>query len=388
MSRSRSPPPTATSCSCRRVSPTGSARIEPNTELVYKVSRYYSREHDLGLAWDDPALGIAWPVGADAAVLSDKDRRQPTLAELPAYFRYEPTGAMKLLILGAAGQVGHELCRRAWPAGTVLAAFGRDGVDIARREAVAAAVARERPDIVVNAAAYTAVDRAEIATDRAWAGNCTGPLNLAATCRDAAIPLIHISTDYVFDGSKIGPYREDDPVRPLGAYGQSKEAGERAVRDALAQHVILRTAWVYSAHGNNFVKTMLRLAGQYPVLRVVADQVGSPTAAADIAAAIGAVVEAIAAGNTRWGTYHFAGGGAVTWHGFAEAIFELATPWRGQPPRVDAITTAEFPTPTRRPANSVLDCGRIGAAFGIVPRPWRTALADVIGELGASAAGS
>jgi len=291
---------------------------------------------------------------------------------------------MKLLVLGAGGQVGHELCRLAWPVGYSVAAFDRAGLDITEREKVFAAVTRERPDIVVNAAAYTAVDRAESEPEAAWAGNCTGPANLAAACHEASIPLIHLSTDYVFDGTKTGPYREDDPVKPLGVYGESKEAGDRAVGDALPQHVILRTAWVYSAHGHNFVKTMLRLAADRPALRVVADQIGSPTSAGDIAAAIGVIVARLVAGSTLWGTYHFAGGGAVSWHGFAEAIFELASPWRGPPPLVEAITTADYPTPARRPANSVLDCRRIGEAFGIVPRPWREVLAEVIGELGAS----
>jgi dTDP-4-dehydrorhamnose reductase len=288
---------------------------------------------------------------------------------------------MKLLVLGAGGQVGHELYRLAWPAGYSITAFDRSGVDIAQREAVFAAVVRERPDIVINAAAYTAVDRAESEPDIAWASNCTGPANLAAVCRDVGIPLIHLSTDYVFDGSKAGAYREDDPVKPLGVYGKSKEAGDQAVRGALAHHVILRTAWVYSGHGHNFVKTMLRLAGERPVLRVVADQIGSPTSAGDIAAAIAAIVQQLDAGNSSWGTYHFAGGGAVSWHGFAQAIFELAFPWRGPPPLVEAITTADYPTPARRPANSVLDCRRIGEAFRIVPRPWREALAEVIAEL-------
>jgi dTDP-4-dehydrorhamnose reductase len=288
---------------------------------------------------------------------------------------------MKLLVLGAGGQVGHELCRLAWPAGYEFVACRRDDVDITQRQAVFAAVARERPDIVINAAAYTAVDRAESERDLAWASNCTGPANLAAACQKAAIPLIHLSTDYVFDGSRAGAYREDDPVKPLGVYGESKEAGDRAVRGALARHVILRTAWVYSAHGHNFVKTMLRLGAERPVLRVVADQIGSPTSAGDIAAAIGTIVQQLNAGNSLWGTYHFAGGGTATWHGFAEAIFELASPWRGPPPRVEAITTADYPTPARRPANSVLDCRRIGEAFGIVPRPWREALGEVIGEL-------
>lgn len=298
---------------------------------------------------------------------------------------------MKVLLLGARGQVGHELCRREWPAGYRLAAFGHDGVDITARQAVAEAVARERPDIVVNAAAYTAVDRAESERDAAWAVNATGPANLAVACRDAAIPLIHLSTDYVFDGGKQGAWREDDPVAPLGVYGESKEAGERAVRETLPEHVILRTAWVYAAHGHNFVKTMLRLAGglqppgltrgERPVLRVVADQVGSPTGAADIAAAIATIVRQIEAGNRKWGTYHFAGAGAVSWHGFAEAIFELAAPWHGPPPKVEPIATADYPTPARRPANSVLDCTGIGDAFGISPRPWRKALTEVIREI-------
>jgi dTDP-4-dehydrorhamnose reductase len=292
---------------------------------------------------------------------------------------------MKLLVLGSHGQIGHELCRLAWPQNYQVAAFDRAEVDITQQQAVIAAVARERPHVIINAAAYTAVDRAETDAESAWAGNCSGPRHLAAACNAAGIPLIHLSTDYVFDGSKSGPYRDDDPVNPLGVYGGSKEAGDRAIREALSEHVILRTAWVYSAHGHNFVRTMLRLASDRPVLRVVADQIGSPTSAADIAQAIGVIVQRIAAGDTHWGTYHYAGDGAVTWHGFAEAIFDLAAPWRGPPPKVEAITTAEYPTPARRPANSVLDCSHIGEVFGIKPRPWREALAVVIRELYESA---
>ncbi|MGE0259918.1 MAG: dTDP-4-dehydrorhamnose reductase [Alphaproteobacteria bacterium] len=292
---------------------------------------------------------------------------------------------MKVLVLGAGGQVGRELRRYSWPADASLVAFDRSGLDITSREAVYATIARERPDIVVNAAAYTAVDRAESEHDAAWAVNCAGPGHIAAACRRTGIPLVHLSTDYVFDGAKSGSYREDDPVNPLGVYGASKEAGERAVREALNEHVILRTAWVYSPHGHNFVKTMLRLAEQRPVLRVVADQTGSPTSAADIAGAIASIARRIAEGNTAWGTCHFTGAGTVTWHGFAETIFDLASPWRGPPPRVEAIATADYPTPAQRPANSVLDCSRIAAAFGVEPRPWRTALAEVVEELHAAA---
>ncbi len=288
---------------------------------------------------------------------------------------------MKLLVLGAAGQIGHELCRRVWPADYRIAGVDRAEVDITRQEAVADALRQERPDIVINAAAYTAVDRAESEPDVAWAVNAAGPGHLAVGCETAGIPLVHISTDYVFDGRKEAPYREDDPVNPLGVYGRSKEAGDRAVREGLPEHVILRTAWVYSVQGHNFVRTMLRLAADRPVLRVVADQIGSPTSAADAAAAIATIVQRLAAGDRNWGTYNFAGAGAVSWHGFAEAIFELASPWRGAVPRVDAITTAEYPTPAPRPANSVLDCRLIREVFGIEPRPWREALAEVIREL-------
>lgn len=292
---------------------------------------------------------------------------------------------MRLMVLGADGQLGYELRRVRWPAGYRIEAFGHAALDIAERDRVFEAVARARPDIVVNAAAYTAVDRAESEPDAAWAANAAGPADLAAACRDRAIPLVHISTDYVFDGSKRGPYREDDPVCPLGVYGASKEAGERAVRAALAEHVIVRTAWVYSAHGHNFARTMLRLAAERPALRVVADQIGSPTSAADLAAALATIVARIAVGDGRWGTYHFAGSGAVSWHGFAQAIVEEAARHgafgSGAPPSVEAIATADYPTPARRPHNSVLDCTKIGAAYGITPRPWRAALADVIREI-------
>ncbi|HTV90177.1 MAG TPA: dTDP-4-dehydrorhamnose reductase [Stellaceae bacterium] len=292
---------------------------------------------------------------------------------------------MKLLVFGAGGQLGHELCRLRWPEGYRIAAFGHATLDIADRGQVFAAVEHERPDIIVNAAAYTAVDRAETEVDEATSGNATGPANLAAACRDAAIPLVHISTDYVFDGTKPSPYREDDPVSPLGVYGASKEAGERQVRATLAEHVIVRTAWLYAAHGHNFVRTMLRLANERPVLRVVADQFGSPTSAADLAAAVAAIVKRTTAGGAVWGTFHFAGGGAISWHDFALEIFALAQTWRGLPPAIEAIATADYPTAARRPKNSVLDCTKIAAAYGVAPRPWHDALADVIREIYAQA---
>jgi dTDP-4-dehydrorhamnose reductase len=284
---------------------------------------------------------------------------------------------MKLLVFGAGGQVGAELRRARLPPGMTLAGLDHASLDITDRAAVFAALRRERPGLVINAAAYTAVDRAESEAEAAFAANADAPGHIAAACAEARIPLIHISTDYVYDGTKPDPYVEDDPVNPLGVYGRSKAAGDAAVQAALAEHVILRTAWVYSAHGSNFVKTMLRLASERPSLRVVADQHGSPTAAADIAAALIRIAARIGAGEGRWGVFHFAGAGTTTWHGFAEAIVALA----GRTVPVAAIATADYPTPARRPINSGLDCAKIAAAYGVTARPWREALAEVIAEL-------
>ncbi|MGY0834715.1 dTDP-4-dehydrorhamnose reductase [Azospirillum argentinense] len=300
---------------------------------------------------------------------------------------------MKVLILGTSGQVGTELMRAAWPQGTELVGLARPDVDMARPETVEAAVAAHAPDLVVNATAYTAVDKAESDQETAFAVNRDGPARLAASCAACGIPLIHISTDYVFDGTKPAPYAEDDPVAPLGVYGASKEAGEAAVRAALPQHVILRTSWVYAAHGANFVKTMLRFGREREEMRVVADQHGAPTAAADIAAAIVTIAERIAAGSGAdgvptgvpgdipWGTYHFTGAGETTWHGFAERIFQRLEAATGRRPRLQAITTADYPTPARRPANSRLDCARIRSAFGIEAPRWEDSLDRVLDEL-------
>jgi dTDP-4-dehydrorhamnose reductase len=293
---------------------------------------------------------------------------------------------MKVLVFGAGGQVGYEVSRAAWPPGFAVVPLDRAAADVADGIAVAAALARERPDLVVNLAAYTAVDRAESEPDLAWKTNCAGAATVAARCGDADIPLVHFSTDYIFDGAKPTPYMEDDPVAPLGVYGASKEAGERAVRAALARHVILRTAWVYGVHGANFVKTILRHAAREPALRVVADQTGAPTAAADLAAAVVVIARQIAqgagqGGAAQWGTFHLTGAGAVSWHGFAEAIVDSAAPFLGRRPQIVPIASAEYRAAARRPANSLLDCGKIGQVYGIRPRPWQQGLAAVIAEL-------
>jgi len=288
---------------------------------------------------------------------------------------------MKIMVFGAGGQIGREVCRAAWRPQYTILPLDRKAVDVTKSGAVGAVFAREAPDLAINLAAYTAVDRAENEPEEAWSVNCAGAANIAAACADHTTPLIQLSTDYVFDGHKAGPYREDDAVAPLGVYGHSKEAGERAVRAAFAQHVILRTAWVFGAYGANFVKTMLRLAAERPVLRVVTDQRGCPTAAADIAAALTVIARHIERGEAKWGTYHFAGARATSWHGFAEAIFNLAVPQLAARPHVEPITTDQYPTPARRPMNSVLDCRKIKEAFGISPPPWGTALANVIREI-------
>jgi dTDP-4-dehydrorhamnose reductase len=289
--------------------------------------------------------------------------------------------AAPILLFGAGGQLGRELSALAAERGIPLVGLTRTEGDITNAAAVAAALQAHRPALVVNAAAYTAVDRAESDTLAAYAVNAEGPAILAEATAAAGVPLLHISTDYVFDGSKPGPYLESDAVTPLGVYGASKAEGEASLRALQPRHVILRTAWVYGIHGANFLKTMLRLAGERDVLRVVADQRGCPTATRDLAEAILAVHAALLAGAEPWGTYHFAGQGETSWHGFAEAIVEAQARFSGRRPVVEAITTADYPLPARRPANSVLDSSRFAATFGYRARPWQERVNEVVASL-------
>jgi len=275
-----------------------------------------------------------------------------------------------IVVFGGNGQVGRELARAATQHAVPLAALSHGDVDIADEAAVATTLARLRPALVINAAAYTKVDLAETNIDEARRGNEIGPAVLAAACADAQLPLLHISTDYVFDGSKVGPYFETDPVCPLSVYGETKAAGEAAIRQALAQHVIMRTAWVYSEFGQNFLKTMLRLAATRDELRVVADQYGSPTSARTIAEAILRIGPRLWRGEDIWGTYHFTAEGITTWHGFASRVIAAAAPITGRRPRVIAIKTADYPTAARRPANSHLDCSLFARTFGFSAPHW------------------
>ena len=236
----------------------------------------------------------------------------------------------------------------------------------------------EKPDLVINAAAYTAVDKAESEPELAFAVNRDGPAALAEACQAIGAPLIHVSTDYVFDGSKRGAYVEEDPVNPASVYGASKEAGESAIRARLPAHVIIRSSWIYAPMGQNFVRTMLRLGRERPELRVVDDQTGSPTAAEELARAVQGAAGALLAGGRDYGTFHFAGSGSTSWFGLAEAIFELA---EGPRPRLIPIPTSGYPTPARRPANSVLDSSKFARLYGVTARPWRDSLARCLRDI-------
>jgi dTDP-4-dehydrorhamnose reductase len=287
----------------------------------------------------------------------------------------------RVLVFGGGGQVGRELLSARLSSGWTIAGRNHQSADITDRAAVDRAVAEARPDIVINAAAYTAVDRAESERDAAYAVNETGASHVAAASAGAGVPLIHLSTDYVFDGTKTDAYVEEDATNPLSVYGSSKEAGERAVRAVQPRHVILRTSWVFAAHGANFVRTMLRLGVERPELRTVADQRGGPTAAPDIAATCIRVAEALVAGRAECGTYHYAGAPVTTWHGFASAIFAAAAAHGRPAPKLAQIATAEYKTAARRPANSELDCAKIERVFGIARPDWRPALTAVVAEL-------
>ncbi|MET0429627.1 MAG: dTDP-4-dehydrorhamnose reductase [Microvirga sp.] len=275
-----------------------------------------------------------------------------------------------ILVFGSGGQLGQELVLAAGSRGIPVTGLSRIQADVADAAAVEAAIAAARPSLVVNAGAYTKVDKAETDEAEAFRANATGPGILGRACAAAGVPLVHVSTDYVFDGSQAGAYRESDPIAPLGVYGRSKAAGEAALREAGDRHLILRTSWVYGVHGANFLKTMLRLAADRDELRVVADQRGCPTSTLDLAEAILHAAARIRDGQADFGTYHLAGQGVTTWHGFASRIVAAQAPLTGRTPRVVPITTPEYPTPAKRPANSELDSRLFAQTFGYTAKPW------------------
>ncbi len=291
---------------------------------------------------------------------------------------------MNILITGAKGQLGWELMRQ----GKDFSLLGLDlpELDITQPESIEECVKDFHPDLLINAAAYTNVDKSESDAQTAFAVNRNGSANLADFCKRGKIPLIHISTDFVFDGKKTSPYAEIDPVSPLGVYGKSKAEGEEEVRNRLKEHLIVRTAWLYGVHGHNFVKTMIRLGQEREELGVVADQQGCPTCAADLAEAVLKIAYRISqGGNIPWGTYHYCGKGITTWHGFTEKIIEMARPFfpiRTQ--KVNAIATDQYPTPARRPAYSALDCTRIREYFSIETKDWKESLKNTIAQIAES----
>jgi dTDP-4-dehydrorhamnose reductase len=285
-----------------------------------------------------------------------------------------------VLITGGSGQLAQSLFALAGTRAVRL--VGRPDFDFDDPDGIGALLDRVRPGVIVNAAAYTAVDRAETDRDAAWRANAEGPELLARWCAAHDAGLIHISTDYVFDGTKGAPYTESDQANPIGVYGASKRAGEAAVLAALASATVLRTSWVYAAHGKNFVRTMLNAGLKTDRLRVVGDQIGCPTATDDLAVAIWAMVDRPAGES---GIFHAAGAGATSWHGFAEAIFDAASVHGRKRPQVDAITTAEWPTPVRRPADSRLDCERLALVHGIRLPDWRASLERVVAAICAPA---
>jgi dTDP-4-dehydrorhamnose reductase len=304
----------------------------------------------------------------------------------------KPDNPPRILLVGATGQVGRELLRTLAPVGPVFATARSPGafagtaqrliLDVTDLDAVRRTVREVRPAIIVNAAAYTAVDRAESEPDLAMLVNGIMPGMLAEEARAAGTALVHYSTDYVFDGGGTRPWREDDVTNPLNAYGRTKLAGEEAIRAAGVAHVILRISWIYAAHGHNFVRTMLKLASERTELRVVADQVGGPTPAAAVATTTAEILRLAGDSPAEFlrehgGTFHLPVAGETSWHGFAEEIFRLAGA-AGLSLRVERvlpITTAEYPTPARRPLNSRLDGWRVRERFGLALPDWRAALA-------------
>lgn len=290
---------------------------------------------------------------------------------------------MRILLLGGTGQVGTEIRALASAGSIEVAAPDLAELDLTDTSALTKAVRAGPWDAVINAAAYTDVDRAESEEPVAFAVNGDAPSRLAAETERRGIPLIHISTDYVFDGRKGEPYVEHDRTSPLNAYGRTKLAGEQGVLAAGPRHIILRTSWVYSPYGRNFVKTILRLGGERESLNIVADQRGCPTAARDIAGACLEIARRCASTPDRvpYGLYHFTGAGEASWFEFASEIIDLAKGSLARVPRVLPIGTADYPTPATRPLDSRLNCAAITRAFGFKLRPWRAALAETVDRL-------
>jgi dTDP-4-dehydrorhamnose reductase len=291
---------------------------------------------------------------------------------------------MRLLVTGKAGQVVTALIERGMATGVDIFALGRPEFDLTNAEAGMDAIAAAKPDAIVSAAAYTAVDKAETDEAAAEAVNAAGPGAVAGIAAQLGLPVIHLSTDYVFDGSKLEPYVETDPTNPLGVYGRTKLAGEQAIIAGTPNHAILRTAWVYSPFGNNFLKTMLRVGADRPELRVVADQWGNPTSALDIADGVLLVARNLKEqpdNHDLRGVFHMVGTGEASWADFATEIFAISNELGGPSPSVSRITTDDYPTPARRPANSRLNTSKLQNIHGVALPAWQTSTRATIARL-------
>ena len=290
---------------------------------------------------------------------------------------------MNIILIGSRGQLGRELVKQSKHSDFKVLAVDLPQFNITDPAQIKKTFTNFQPDLAINAAAYTNVDRAETESDIAFAVNQDGPAYLARVCAKADIPLIHVSTDFVFDGKKKTLYVESDQVNPLSVYGKSKAAGENEVRSFIEKHIIIRTSWLYSVHGHNFVKTMLQLGNEKKSIQVVSDQSGSPTSATDLAETILTVAARIQnSSSIDWGTYHYCSRGVTTWHGFAETIFDLAGRYGStEKPEIEPVTTGEYPAKAKRPIFSALDCTRIKECFGVNPKPWQESLQVTIESL-------
>lgn len=288
---------------------------------------------------------------------------------------------LRIAMIGSHGALGIDLCTRLKVVVPDIIELQRSMVDIGKEDEVIDRIGLIQPDLVINCAAYTAVDRAESEPHAAYAANRDGPAYLAKICSALQIPLIHISTDYVFDGSSDHPYREDDPANPLCVYGRSKWEGEEAIRAGLSEHIIIRTSWMFGAHGNNFVKTIATLANERREIRVVDDQLGCPTFTGDLADAIVSIICQVSKNRrkTHWGTYHYCGAGVTTWYGFSRTILKnLQHRGLAMSTRIFPIPSNEYSTPAIRPRYSALDCTRISQCFGIQPVSWLPGMQRVV----------
>ena len=288
----------------------------------------------------------------------------------------------KVLVFGVDGQLGNALGKAVWPQDWDVTALDMPDIDFTKPDGLRDVIRSTNPALIINAAAYTAVDKAEEEAVLNWTINAVAPAAIAEEAANIGAAMVHVSTDYVYSGTKDGPWVETDPIGPLGAYGSAKVASEMAVRALVDRHLILRTSWVYASHGNNFVKTMLRVGKQRDRLTVVDDQLGRPTDATDLGNGIILAGHHALTKDADWGTFQFSNSGdPVTWCGFAREIFAKAAPWFGEGPEVVGIPTSEYPTTSRRPENSVMSLAKWEKAFGRMPRAWPEALDGVLAAL-------